>query len=142
MTSLLKKTAVAGLIAATSLVAAMPAAQAGERWRQRDYRGGDMLAAGVLGLATGALIAGAARPAPIYRERYYDDGYYAPPPVVYERPVRVYEQPRRVYVERYATFEPWTNEWYRYCSDRYRSFDPSSGTFVGYDGVRRFCEAN
>ncbi|MBX9466306.1 MAG: BA14K family protein [Aquamicrobium sp.] len=141
MTSLLKKSAAAGLIAATALTAALPAAQAGERWRHRD-RGGDMLAAGVLGLATGALIAGAARPAPIYRERYYDDGYYAPPPVVYERPVRVYEQPRRVYVERYATYEPWTDEWYRYCSDRYRSFDPSSGTFVGYDGVRRFCEVN
>ena len=31
---------------------------------------------------------------------------------------------------------------HRYCSDRYRSFDPNTGTFVGYDGVRRFCEAN
>ena len=142
MTSLLRKMAVSGLIAATALTAMVPAVQAGERWRHRD-RGGELFAAGVLGLATGALIAGAAnRPAPIYRERYYDDGYYAPPPVVYHRPVRVYEQPRPVYVERYATFEPWTREWYRYCADRYRSFDASSGTFFGYDGVRRFCEAN
>lgn len=26
-----------------------------------------------------------------------------------------------------------------YCAQRYRSFDPASGTFMGYDGVRRVC---
>lgn len=35
--------------------------------------------------------------------------------------------------------EPWTSEWYAYCSSKYRSFDPSSGTFLGYDGRRHFC---
>lgn len=29
--------------------------------------------------------------------------------------------------------------WYEYCTRRYRSFDPASGTFMGYDGVRRPC---
>jgi hypothetical protein len=27
----------------------------------------------------------------------------------------------------------------RYCYDRYRSFDGRSGTYVGYDGMRHFC---
>ena len=26
-----------------------------------------------------------------------------------------------------------------YCAQRYRSYDPSSGTYLGYDGVRRSC---
>ena len=26
-----------------------------------------------------------------------------------------------------------------YCASRFRSYDPSSGTYVGYDGVRRSC---
>jgi hypothetical protein len=31
---------------------------------------------------------------------------------------------------------PWTREWYDYCANRYRSFDPRSGRFIGYDGRR------
>ncbi len=140
MNRIVKTAAVSALVAVTALTAAIPA-NAGERWRHRDrVNGGDVVAAGVLGLAAGALIAGSAN-RPVYRERYYDGGYYAPRPV-YQRPVRVYEEPRPVYVERYSSFEPWTRDWYRYCSDRYRSFDPNTSTFVGYDGVRRFCEAN
>lgn len=27
-----------------------------------------------------------------------------------------------------------------YCSSKYRSFDPSSGTYVGYDGQRHYCQ--
>ncbi len=30
-------------------------------------------------------------------------------------------------------------EWIAYCSQKYRSFDPASGTFMGYDGIRRPC---
>jgi hypothetical protein len=30
-------------------------------------------------------------------------------------------------------------DWIRACSDRYRSFDPSSGTYLGYDGQRHPC---
>ena len=26
-----------------------------------------------------------------------------------------------------------------YCAQRYRSYDPASGTYLGYDGVRRSC---
>ena len=34
---------------------------------------------------------------------------------------------------------PWTREWYRYCRNRYRSFNPRTGYFMGYDGRRHFC---
>lgn len=34
---------------------------------------------------------------------------------------------------------PGYNDWLAYCSSRYRSFDPASGTFMGYDGHRHPC---
>ncbi len=49
---------------------------------------------------------------------------------------------RRVTTLRFAPgLEPWTPQWARYCSYRYRSFDPSSGTFIGNDGREHFCTA-
>ncbi|HYH70858.1 MAG TPA: BA14K family protein, partial [Methyloceanibacter sp.] len=30
-------------------------------------------------------------------------------------------------------------EWYAYCGQRYQSFDPRSGYFMGYNGVAYFC---
>lgn len=119
-------------VASTVFVSAMPAAEAGSRYHHRS-NSGEMVAAGVLGLAAGALIVGAAQSQPRVVYRYSEPEY---------RPRPVYERPHRVYYERYATYEPWTREWYRYCADRYRSFDPSTGTFIGYDGIERFCEAN
>ncbi|WP_370461231.1 BA14K family protein [Devosia yakushimensis] len=38
-----------------------------------------------------------------------------------------------------SAFEPWSAEWHRYCADRYRTFDPRTGTFLGSDGNRHFC---
>ncbi|ENR10356.1 hypothetical protein C068_01349 [Brucella sp. UK38/05] len=32
--------------------------------------------------------------------------------------------------------------WYQYCSGRYRSFNPKTGTYRGYDGRDHFCTAN
>jgi len=29
--------------------------------------------------------------------------------------------------------------WIAYCSSKYRSFDPASGTYLGYDGFRHYC---
>ena len=34
---------------------------------------------------------------------------------------------------------PGYNNWLAYCSSRYRSFDPRTGTFMGYDGLRHPC---
>lgn len=30
--------------------------------------------------------------------------------------------------------------WIAYCSSRYRSFDPASGTYLGFDGNRYYCQ--
>lgn len=152
MKRFLKSLVLSAAVAATTLTA-FSSAQADDRWRYRDGyrhhhrdRGSDAAVAGIAGLAVGAL-AGAALAAP--RERIIvDDGYYdAPPRRVYAQPR--YVQPRYVQSRPQVVYsgggygiEPWSRDWYRYCSDRYRSFNPSTGTFVGYDGVTRFCEAN
>lgn len=38
-----------------------------------------------------------------------------------------------------AGLHPWSPQWYSYCQDRYRTFQPHSGTFTGYDGQQHFC---
>lgn len=81
-------------------------------YRDRHYyrRGrGDAVAAGVAGLAVGALV-GSALTA-------NSQPYYAPAPA----PV-------------YAG-----NDWHAYCASKYRSYDVRTGTFMGYDGIRRPC---
>jgi hypothetical protein len=141
-----KSTVLALAVGATTL-ATMPAAQAGDGWRHhRSYHGsssrsGDLVAAGVLGLAVGAIAAGiATAPRDAYREPYatYRE------PVRRPRPVRPYPVPEVIYADGqdYGAIEPWTRDWYAYCSARYRSFEPRSGTYTGYDGIRRFCDAN
>ncbi|MET0600049.1 MAG: BA14K family protein [Mesorhizobium sp.] len=132
MKRFLKSAVLAVAVAATSLTA-MPAAEARDGWRYNNYRynnyyrhnNGDAVAAGVIGLATGAIIGGL-----MAQPRYAE-------PVYVDPPVRYYEQP--VYVGR--SLEPWSRGWYRYCQNRYRSFDPQSGTFTGYDGRQHFCTA-
>jgi hypothetical protein len=32
-----------------------------------------------------------------------------------------------------------TADWFASCSRRYRSFNPASGTYLGYDGLRHYC---
>ncbi|HEU4985946.1 MAG TPA: BA14K family protein [Rhizobiaceae bacterium] len=134
MNRFFKSAILTAAVAATALTA-IPA-NAGDHWRHRHHHhGGDALAAGAIGLAVGAL-AGAAlsqpRPAPVYVDRYYPP---APPVRYHYRPA-----PEVVYVREAP--EPWTRGWYRECSIRYRSFDPGTGTYLGYDGREHFCELN
>jgi Ni/Co efflux regulator RcnB len=101
------------------------------RDRDRNY-GRDAAIGGALGLATGVIIGGALASQPRYEERRYVEPDYYPEPeprVIYRRPVVV------------ESYEPWTRAWYDYCAQRYRSFNPSTGTFVGYDGREHFCNA-
>jgi hypothetical protein len=35
--------------------------------------------------------------------------------------------------------EPWTEEWYIYCENRYRSFNPDTGMFLAYSGEYKMC---
>jgi BA14K-like protein len=69
--------------------------------------GGNAVAAGVAGLAAGAIIGGAIASS--------ENGYYAQPAPVYQ-----------------GNSES-------YCASTYHSYDPASGTYLGYDGLRHPC---
>jgi hypothetical protein len=77
------------------------------------WRGGPGPVVG--GLIAGAIVGGAiaAGAAP-----YYGPGYYGPPPVAYGPP---------------------PGDAIGYCMQQYRSYDPRSGTYLGYDGFRHPC---
>jgi BA14K-like protein len=136
------KTAVAALAGFAAVAATMAPAQA-DHWRR--HHNDDALAAGLIGLAAGAIIVGAlSEPSPRV--------IYEQPRVIYHprpRPVTVYDYPpapRRHYEPEVITYddgvEPWSREWFRYCSNRYRSFNPETGTYRGYDGRSHFCAGN
>lgn len=132
------RNAVLGLAVAATTLAVVPA-EARDRWH-RHHSHDDALVAGITGLAVGAIIGGlASQPSPP-PARVYIDPPYEP---VY-RPVPAYRVPRfqPTYSYGYRGLQPWTPAWYRVCSQRYRSFDPTSGTFLGYDGQRHFCTLN
>ncbi|MXN63487.1 BA14K family protein [Stappia sp. GBMRC 2046] len=99
--------------------------------RRHDNDAGAAVAAGVIGLAAGAILGSA-----LSQPREYIDPprpVYAPPrgPAYgnYGGPVVVDYSPR-----------PWTPEWYRYCSGKYRSFEPETGLYTTYSGVRKLCQ--
>lgn len=48
-------------------------------------------------------------------------------------------QPRTVAAAPAYGPRPWSNDWYAYCSSKYRSFNPRTGYFVTYSGDHRFC---
>ena len=89
------------------------------------------LAAGAaLGLGAGLLI-NRPPPPPVYYAP-------APPPVVYYRaPAPVYyapPPPPPVYYD-----QSWTEAHIEWCLDRYRSYNPATNTFIGYDGYAHEC---
>ena len=76
------------------------------------------------GLVAGAIIGGAlAAPyyyGPYYRRPYYPaPAYSAPPPAYYPAPAG--------------------GDAVAYCASRFRSYDPRSGSYMGYDGLRHSC---
>jgi hypothetical protein len=79
---------------------------------------GPAIGAGVLGLATGAIIGGA-----LAQPRYADPGY------------STYYEPG--YTGTVVQAAPGADE--DYCIRRYRSYDPASGTYLGFDGLRHPC---
>ncbi len=94
------------------------------RVRGRGGRG----AAIVGGIATGLILGGI-----IGSQQPY---YYGGPPAYYGPPTYYppgYYGP--VYGPRYGG----PPDWISYCFSRYRSFDPASGTYMGYDGRRHYC---
>lgn len=91
------------------------------QYRRRGYYRGGAAAGLGIGLAAGALIGGAI--AAGSGPAYYGPGYYAPPPPAY------YVRPAPVY----------GGDDVAYCMQRYRSYDPASGTYLNYDGNRYPC---
>lgn len=117
-------------------------------WRPERHHddAGTAVAAGILGLAAGAVIGSALtpRPAPVYdapppyvpAPGPYDQDYYPPAPAV-----AVETAPTVITIHQTGELEPWSPEWNRYCANRYPSFNPRTGTFMGYDGHDHFCVA-
>ncbi|MBD1547482.1 BA14K family protein [Roseibium aggregatum] len=143
MTTISKRVLAIALTGAL-LVPAMTTAEAGPRGGWDNHRGGwnhheprrhhdgrrkknndvgAAVAAGIIGLAAGAILLGAtsqpryAEPAP---------NYYPPAPY-----------PGRV--SGYG-YQPWSPAWYDYCSSKYRTFNPSTGTYTTYRGEQKFCQ--
>ncbi len=113
--------AAAPISSLTGLQNAMaPSVETVRYYRHGGYRGRGIGGLG-LGLGAGALIGGAIFGAPYgrygygdYGPGYYDQGYVSAPPVV-------------------------GGDETAYCQQRFRSYDPNSGTYLGFDGVRHPC---
>jgi hypothetical protein len=96
----------------------------GGGWRGGGWRGGRAWGWGLGGFAAGAIIGGALA-SPYYYGGYYPYAYYPaypapyPPPGYYEGPAGGGD--------------------IAYCQQRFRSYDPSSGTYLGLDGRRHPC---
>ncbi|EJF78696.1 BA14K-like protein [Candidatus Bartonella washoeensis] len=96
---------------------------------------GDTLAAGIIGLAAGAILGN------ILKQPEQPQIVYQTVPqnrVVYQQ----IPQSQVIYeIQSETTYQPWTTDWLNYCKQRYRSFNPKTGTFRGYDGLDHFCYA-
>jgi hypothetical protein len=86
--------------------------------------GGYATGAGVAALATGALIGGAIAS---QNQAYYPVETYP----VYSDPGYVYSDAAPVVYN--------NGDSVAYCEQTYRSYDPASGTYLGYDGFRHPC---
>jgi hypothetical protein len=85
-----------------------------ETVRYRHGYGGAAVGLGIAGALIGGAIIGATQPYDYYPPGYYGPVYVAPAPYVGGDAVA-------------------------YCMQRFRSYDPYSGTYVGYDGLRHPC---
>ena len=85
-------------------------------WYRHGYGGGAAVGLGIAGaLIGGAIIGAATQPYGYYGyPGYYGPAYVVSPPYVGDDAVG-------------------------YCAQRFRSYDPYSGTYLGYDGLRHPC---
>ena len=93
-----------------AIIKAVPSVTHSVQWR-----GGGWGAPVAGGLIAGAIIGGAL--AAPYGPGYYGPGYGAPP----------------------VAYGPPPGDAIAYCMQRFRSFDPASGTYLGNDGYRHPC---
>jgi hypothetical protein len=120
----------AALVGLTALTIAAPAEAGrghgrggwgGGHYYYHDHDGIGALGAGLLGFGVGAIVGSALTPQQVY---------VAPPPP---------PPPPAAYSPASYGPPPWTPDWYSYCYSLYRSFNPRTGTFIGYDGYEHFC---
>lgn len=86
---------------------------------------------GIVGLAAGAAIANSVHNKQKVTRTYNAQRRYSTPSQFPNAPARTYTTNTSV--------APWTQSWYQYCQNRYRSFNPTTGTYRGYDGKDHFC---
>ena len=94
------------------------------------YRGGGV---GVGGALVGGAIAGAVIGGAIASGGGYGPGYYEPGPGYYDGG---YDDGGPVAV---APGPGGSDDAVSYCMQTYKSYDPQSGTYLGYDGMRHPC---
>jgi hypothetical protein len=102
-------------------------------WRGRGWGWGGAAA----GFVAGAVVGSAIAAGPYYYGYgpYYPGPYYAAPPVAYGPPAPGYGYgpPSAAYGA------PVAGDPAAYCAQRFKSYDPATGTYLGYDGVRHPC---
>lgn len=95
----------------------------GDWWRFHHHHGGGWIGPAV-GFGAGVAV-GSALAAPYYAAPYYayDEPYYG-----YDAPVYTYSRPYDAY-----------NDADAYCAARFRTYDPVTHTYMGYDGLPHPC---
>ena len=112
----------------SALQNAMPSSVAAVQYRgqhsNRGYRGSGWVGPGIAGALIGSAIIGATRP---YGD-YDNSGYGA------------YGAYEPGYDQGYAAASPYADgREVTYCVQRFRSYDVTSGTYLGFDGLRHSC---
>lgn len=160
------RSSILGMAAALLLVSGTHTSDAGSYWHRN---GSGIAAAGIIGFAAGAVIGSALSGPRYYggygyyapRAYYAPRVYFAPRayPVAprYHAPVypdRSYgyvnrssgtviapHAPVPVYNRAPVRYRPaqWSPEWIAYCSRKYKSFNPRTGTYTAYSGRVRRC---
>jgi hypothetical protein len=117
--------------AATPSVETVQFRRWGGGWRGRGWWGPGVVAGAIIG---GAVAASRPWYGPYgYADGYYADAYYAPPAAAYGYSYDPGYQAAPGYQG-----APDSDD-VAYCQQRFRSYDPATGTYLGYDGLRHAC---
>lgn len=111
--------------------------------QKRRNKNGEWVAAGAIGLALGAIIANElSQKQPVYAPQLSQPHYGNQPQASNTfppAPRAVSNRQDNSVITLESAFQPWSQGWYEWCDDRYRSFNANTGTYRGYDGLDHFC---